>query len=767
MGRRGERGHGSATAVAHATGVACVTYVAGVAFVAFVAFFAPAGAAWAQEAPPPLAPAASMPAQEAPPPAPPPPASPPPASPPPAAAAPPADASSIVEVAPVTVRAVRDPAASTEAPQAKRALREPTFVTVTGLDDAHHEASSVAEVVARSAGVHVGSLGGLGAFTSISVRGAPPGETTVLVDGVPLSRVASAALDLGSFDLATYDAIEIYRGGVPVGLGGAALGGAINFTTAIGPGPGRTPTSLTLGAGSYGMHQMRAVRRDAYGDGRLATTMSLGYAGASGDFDYFDNHDTGANPDDDRVLTRVNNRYDQVDGVARLRWRGSDGLSVEAGTRLLWKHQRVPGDGGRQPQRPELWTRRAVGDVRVTRAGAFGVEALELGGSAYAVVESQPFRDPDGEVSLGKQKRNYLTVSTGGALSAAWTPSAAQRAELTLEPRFEWFRDTDHIAGTYAARGVRWGAAIALADSVTLVDERWLIVPALRADLLLLRPSEGTGESVGDGATLPERHDVELSPRVATRFRLTPAFSLKGSAGRYFRSPTLIELYGSHGGVVGNPELASETGLSADLGVVFAPGGAHGAFDRIFVESAAFASHPTNLIAWTVNSGRQLVAQNVGNAILAGAELTLGLRIARALSLSGSYTFLHARQENDGMYDGLALPGRPAHDFFARAELEQRRAGWRFAVHADATLVSSNVIDVGNQRQVPARHLFGAGVRADAPFGVALAFECRNLFDERVGDVHHGEASWPQPIADLTGYPLPGRSLLFTASADF
>jgi iron complex outermembrane receptor protein len=667
------------------------------------------------------------------------------------------------------VRATRDPSASTEAPQAKRALREPTFVTVTALDDAHHEASSVGDVMARSAGVHVGSLGGLGAFTSISVRGASRGETTVLVDGVPLSRVASAALDLGSFDLATYDGLEIYRGGVPVGLGGAALGGAVNFTTAIGPGPGRTPTSLTLGTGSYGMRSARAVRRDAFGDGRLATTLSLGYAAAAGDFDYFDTNQTDATQDDDGVLTRVNNRYAQLDGVARLRWHDDAGLRVEAGTRLLWKHQHVTGAEGRPPKHhPEIWTRRAVADVRITRAGALGLDALELGGSAYGVVESQPFRDPEGDVSVGKQKRDYLTVSTGGALSAAWTPSVWQRAELTLEPRFEWFRDTDHIAGTYAARGARWGAAVALVDTFSLADDRWLIVPALRADLLLLRPSEGTGESVGDGSMLPARRDVELSPRVATRFRITPELSLKASAGRYFRSPTLIELYGSHGGVVGNPDLLAETGLSTDLGFVFAPDGAHGAFDRIFVEGAAFASHPTNLIAWSVNSGMQLVAQNVDNSILAGTELSFGVRIARALSLSGSYTFLHARQEkNSDRYDGYDVPGRPAHDFFARAELEHRVGGWRFAVHSDATLVSANVADLGNRRQLPARHLFGAGVRADAPFGVGLALECRNLFDERTGTVHQADSSWPQPIADLTGYPLPGRSLLFTASADF
>jgi iron complex outermembrane receptor protein len=665
------------------------------------------------------------------------------------------------------VRAPREPsAASPASPRARRALSEPTFVTVTDLDEAHHEASSAADIVGRSAGVHVGSLGGLGAFTSVSVRGAPSGETTLLVDGVPLSRVASSVLDLGSFDLATYDGIEVYRGGVPVGMGGAALGGAINFTTALGPGPGRAANSFTLATGSLGMRQARAVRRDRFAGNRVASTVSLGYAGAIGDFDYFDTHGTNANPSDDRVLTRVNNRYDQLDGVARLRWRGGDGVLVEGGARLLWKDQEVPGTGGGQPMRPEMSTRRAVADVRARRAGALGIDALELGASIYGVVEAQSFRDPDGEVSLGKQDRRFLTLSAGGVASAAFTPSTVHRVELTLEPSFERFRDTDRLAGEDAASGVRWGAGASLSDTLSFADDRWLVVPALRADVLLLRPGDGHGETVDRMDTLPARSDLELSPRIASRLRLSPAWSLKGSAGRYFRPPTVIELYGAHGGLVGNPELASETGLSTDLGFVFAPAHAHGAIDRVFVEGAVFASQPRNLIVWASTSGRQLVAQNAGDARLAGTEVTLGARFFRTLSLNLGHTFLYARQIG-GQYDGYALPGRPRHDLYARADVERRVRGWRLAAHTDLTLMSGNVTDLGNRRPVPARHLLGAGVRADAPFGLALALECRNVTDERIGDVHVRNDSWPLPVADVVGYPLPGRSLLFTASADF
>src|SRR5262245_44396186 len=144
---------------------------------------------------------------------------------------------------PVTVRATPlDQEDGSE--ERARALEQPAFVTVVRLDGRGGEAASVAEVLAEAVGVHVRTLGGLGSFASVSLRGSPAGETEVLVDGVPLSRVAFSAVDLGTFDPATFERVEIYRGGVPAALGGAVLGGAVNFVTPVGPGPDGKTTLL-------------------------------------------------------------------------------------------------------------------------------------------------------------------------------------------------------------------------------------------------------------------------------------------------------------------------------------------------------------------------------------------------------------------------------------------------------------------------------------------------------------------------------------------
>src|SRR3954469_11263050 len=129
-----------------------------------------------------------------------------------------------------------------------RALGDAPFVTIVHADE-HPATTSVADALGSTVGVHTRSLGGLGAYESISVRGASPGHTTVLVDGVPLARLAGVTTDLGRYELGAFSEVELYRGAVPVELGGAGVGGALNLVTRLGRGPRGERVTATIGAG--------------------------------------------------------------------------------------------------------------------------------------------------------------------------------------------------------------------------------------------------------------------------------------------------------------------------------------------------------------------------------------------------------------------------------------------------------------------------------------------------------------------------------------
>jgi outer membrane receptor protein involved in Fe transport len=656
-----------------------------------------------------------------------------------------------VVTAPVEVKETRP--AEAQAEQAERALDEPSFVTVVPIDRHRDETVSVAEALAETVGVSVRSLGGLGSFASISMRGAPAGQTEILVDGVPLSRFAFSSVDVGSLDLAGFDRIEITRGGVPAEVGGAVLGGAVDFVTAVGPAPGAARTAVTAGGGSFGSRHARVTRRDALG--ALRATISAGYEGATGSFDYFDDNGTPLNRADDATRTRQNNGFDSAFAAARLA-----AGDVAGGARFYYKDQGVPGTTETRAEHARLTTARVLGDARGKKAVT---PELTLGARAYGLFEAQRFTDPDAEVSLVMADTRFRTGAGGLVLSGDLIPSPRHRLSAALEGTVDLFSQRDpSTAG--ASSGHRVGGAAALADEIVLgADEQVVLIPGVRVDVLATRGSGPPATVIG--AMAPDAHDdVFFSPRVAARWRATADLTFKANAGRYFRPPTVVELFGNRGFLAGNATLRPETGFAGDAGVVLAPASALGPIDRLYLESAFFAAQVSDLIAFLPTSARVARAGNLSDARLWGVEAVVAARAFRTLDLTANYTFLDSRQRSPRVaIDGKRLPGRPRHELFLRADVARRvAASVVVGGFADLTLVSGNYLDEGNINEVPARRFVGAGVRVAPASGLSIVLECKNLTDVRVEEVAGG---FPRAVADILDYPLPGRA--FHATVDW
>lgn len=130
----------------------------------------------------------------------------------------------------------------------------------------------VADVLRGVAGLDVDESGGVGAATQVHLRGANPGETLVLIDGIRVGDAASTdnSVDFGNLAPVDIDRIEILRGPQSALYGSDAMGGVINIITRKG---GKTlRRNVTVEAGSYGTLSTRATLSG--GDDRW--TYSLG-----------------------------------------------------------------------------------------------------------------------------------------------------------------------------------------------------------------------------------------------------------------------------------------------------------------------------------------------------------------------------------------------------------------------------------------------------------------------------------------------------------
>ena len=642
----------------------------------------------------------------------------------------------------------------------KRALGEAPFVTVLRPGD-HPATTSVADAIATSAGAVSSSLGGLGAYQTVSVRGATPGHTAVLIDGVPLAKLAAVTVDLGRFPLDAFGEVQLYRGAVPIELGGAGIGGAVNLVTRLGRGPDGERISASLGMGSYGARHFRAHWGDVFGAfNNVVSSTTIGYQGATGDYSYFDDNGTLLNPRDDGYKVRANNGFDQIDAATRWATRIRPG---GAGLRVAWKREGLPGSTAAPAPTAKLRTLDGILDVNA--------ESQHLGWTVktllYGLLELQQLTDRMGELGLGDAERSYTTLSFGIS-STVHRALGAHRLALGTEVRADAFTDHDDRADTDGVTGRRAGGAVMGAIDLVLAPQL-VVTPALRLEALNSAP---TPLSVGPmaGVEVPSRWDVVPSPRVTALFAVTPDVAIKGSAGLYARLPTLLEVFGNRGFILGNPELKPERGPSSDLGFVWAPARAQadGKIDRILVQGDVFANRAHDTIALVTYAGYVTKAANIGDTQAYGAEVIASARLEQTLSVTASYTRLVTEQlSTDVSVDGKPVPRRPGHVLYTRADLERRLLNRTVSVWIDAAYQAESFLDPASLGRTPRRLLVGTGARIEIIPRLGLAIAIANVGDRRIAylPLDAGSPPSPTPLTDVSGFPLPGRS--FYLSVDW
>ncbi len=90
-----------------------------------------------------------------------------------------------------------------------------------------------ADILSDVPGLSVVRSGAFGGVAQVRMRGAAPGKTLVLVDGVPVNDPAeiNGAFDFSGFDLSDVERIEVLSGPQSSLWGSDAIGGVIAFTT--------------------------------------------------------------------------------------------------------------------------------------------------------------------------------------------------------------------------------------------------------------------------------------------------------------------------------------------------------------------------------------------------------------------------------------------------------------------------------------------------------------------------------------------------------
>jgi iron complex outermembrane receptor protein len=614
--------------------------------------------------------------------------------------------------------------------------RAPTaFVTVLGTRPDLHALSSLDEALVEAAGVRVTQYGGMGAFSTMSVRGMPPGHVTVLLDGVPLTSAAHGIVDLAGIPVTAVAAVEVYRGAAPVSLGTPTPGGAVNLVTQ----PGADTRSLRLAAGSFGS----AEAQGSFGATRGAWSLLAhgGWQGSDGDYLYEDDNGTPLEPADDTIARRVNARFDAASVLVRGGYAPGASLQAHARVEYFRRGQGVPGPGST----PALTARYAedrtlvATDAKLARDA--NAPALELRGSFAR--EHSGLRDTEGELGYGRvdthERFDDVTAAAELSSPARWSAIVLR---LGGAGRGESARPAAPTAGlpdpppSHRATNSVWSSVDVhgLSDRVLLhASQRW------DAQRETIQDTRSTGALRTQSA---ER--TLVAPQLGARVRVANGLELKANGSRSARAPQFDELFGNDGSITGNPTLVPEHGESWDAGAVWS-----GRWQRLHFDMSwsHHASHVEDMILYERSNPRGARPVNVGAARLIGEETELRLGYS-GVELTASTAWLSATDRSPvAFYHGRRLPQRAERQSYAR--LAWRGRGW--SVASDVEYLSDTYLDRANFRLSPSRMLVGASLgRTLHAFN--LLVEGRNLGN--------------QLVEDVAGFPLPGRMLLISLSLD-
>jgi vitamin B12 transporter len=188
---------------------------------------------------------------------------------------------------------------------------------VTGKDLDTQQIDAVSDALQQLPGIEINRNGPLGQQATISIRGAEPGQTIFMVDGIRIndpSATDGIAL-IGDVLVNSVDRIDVLRGPQSTLYGSDAIGGVVNIVTKTGHGEDPTFT-LSAEGGSFNTVHINGASQGTIG--RLDYGIGL---------NYFDTR--GVSAADSAERNHEPDPYKNLGATANMRFHATDTISVD------------------------------------------------------------------------------------------------------------------------------------------------------------------------------------------------------------------------------------------------------------------------------------------------------------------------------------------------------------------------------------------------------------------------------------------------------
>jgi len=541
--------------------------------------------------------------------------------------------------------------------------------TITVVEDPEiqqQKIQRVEDVLRQVPGVQVTQSGSPGSVTDVSIRGATPSQTLVLVDGVEVNAGATGSFDLANLTTDNLDRVEILRGAGGSLYGSQAIGGVVNVLSQEGEGP--ATASLLSGGGNRATGQQVANVSGANGN--------IGYSGA---VSYFSTD--GFRP--------VNDNSDDLALNGRLDYHLDDNTVLRGFARYIASNVSLPNFSvfSGSDLNPTAHERNEFMLFKGEVEHHLGENLLVLA-NAFFVRQDQRTTSVPYRGNMSSEEDRIPDETRGGLIEAVYTWCAGFRTLLGFDFKDRWVRSDsistfknfmppppEFITSVSLFNARRQEYAGYLEQEGSFLNGCILVTGGFRVDG---NSQFGKEVSPGWSAAIP-----------IAKFSTT----LRGSYNEGYRAPSFDELYFPN---FGNPRLQPEVSSEWDGGFTTNFG------ERASLTATYFSRRVKNLIV-TVPCPKCLFGSEAGNASrvdVQGVEIVPSLTLIKGLTLSGNVTILDETHVDDK--PGTAAAPAPAPlrvaKHTASALLQYVRSG-NFLLH-DKITASVNYIFIGDRDDI-------------------------------------------------------------------
>lgn len=613
----------------------------------------------------------------------------------------------------------------------------PSFFTFITRDTFEGKMESLSEVLQKEVGIQIRQSGGLGSFSTVSLRGSSSDQVMVFLDGILLNDAAMGGVDLSNISLSDVEAIEVYRGSTPMNFGKASIGGVVNIRTLRTK--RETTGRITGGYGFFNTRQLSAFINNK--PGKWSYLLSADLLDSDNDFWILNNKGTELNPYDDAWERRKNNGFDQRNMLTKVGYDLTDDLHLDFSNQWFSKDQQIASWVNLEGN-ATFDTRRnsSILKVILDRPGPFSMNAY-----LDYTLKKETYDDRQGEIGLGEQHNEYLTESYGGHLFMEWQYKR-HYLNLMMDARHEEYSPEDLLyTESNPLDSHRDTYTIGVQDTVYWFDERLSLTPAVRYYYVedLLQSGDSYWNIHLEGS---EAHKDYFSPQIGLKYRVNSWLIIKSNLARYTREPGFFELFGDRGLFMGNEDLVAEEGVNQDVGFLASHEFETFWLNRVSLEAAWFKSDVDQLITRTYDARGVGKSVNVEGAEIEGTEFQLGVDFSTMFRLSANITRQYTTNlDRTKEFYGKDLAGRYERAFTGRIEAFR----WGGKVYGEYIYESGMYYDTACTLKGPEKKILNIGV-AWSWKNYQFRLDGKNLENNR----HE----------DFNGYYMPGLSYYATVS---